>query len=123
MLGDIEWHNQGQWQLAVEFRHASWYENETIEILEEYNAVTVLQDNPAAATPADLPQYKSVYLRLHGPDGNYKGSYEETILMHYATKINEWQRKGKTVYCYFNNTMGSALQNLQTLNDLLGNKV
>lgn len=123
LLSNIEWHNQQQWQVAVEFRHASWYENETAEILKEYKAVTVLQDKPAAATPVDIPQGKTIYIRLHGPNGNYKGSYDETILGDYATKINKWQQKGKTVYCYFNNTMGNALQNLQLLNSLLENKV
>ena len=121
LLSDIEWHNKGKWQLAVEFRHPSWYENETTEILNEYNAVTVVQDKPAAATPAYLPQYKAVYLRLHGPYGNYRGSYTDADLQRFATNILTWQLKGKTVYCYFNNTMGSALQNLQTLNGFLEN--
>jgi uncharacterized protein YecE (DUF72 family) len=30
--------------------------------------------------------------------------------------IHEWLEEGKTVYVYFNNTMGDAIQNLITLN-------
>lgn len=117
LLSSIEWFNQQQWQLAVEFRHASWYEKETAEILKEYNAITVIQDKPAAATPPDLTPGKTIYIRLHGPNGNYKGSYDLPLLKSYAAKINKWQQKGKTVYCYFNNTMGNALQNLQLFNN------
>ena len=116
LLSCIEWFNQQQWQLAIEFRHASWYEKETVEILKEYNAITVMQDKPAAATPPDLTPEKTIYIRFHGSNGNYKGSYDEPFLKSYAAKINKWRQKGKTVYCYFNNTMGNALQNLQALN-------
>ena len=70
LLADVEWYNQGEWQLAVVFRHLSWYEQETTEILKEYNAITVWQDKPAAPTPTDIAEGKTVYIRLHGPDGN-----------------------------------------------------
>ena len=78
-----------------------------------------MQDKPTAATSADLPQGKTIYVRLHGPNGNYKGSYDNAFLKSYAAKISNWQQKGKTVYCNFNNTMGNALQNLQLLNSFL----
>ena len=122
LLSSIHWLNEGQWQLAVEFRHTSWYEKEVTEILNEYQAITVLQDKPPAITPQETTQGNTVYVRLHGPGGNYKGSYEETFLQNLATDIKTWQEAGKTVYCYFNNTMGSALQNLQVLNGFLGNQ-
>jgi uncharacterized protein YecE (DUF72 family) len=57
------------------------------------------------ATADDL-----VYLRFYGPSGNYKGSYGESFLHEYASYVMERQQVGKSVY--FNNTAGSALQNL-----------
>ena len=36
--------------------------------------------------------------------------------MAYAKRIKKWLKNGKTVFCYFNNTMGDAVNNLQTLN-------
>jgi len=75
----------------------------------------VIQDMPKAPTPIELTSDELVYLRFHGPSGNYRGSYSESFLYEYATYIREWQQDGKTVYCYFNNTAGDALNNLDFL--------
>ena len=119
LLADVEWYNQSEWQLAVEFRHLSWYEQETTEILKENNAIAVWQDKPAAPTPTDFAEGKTVYIRLHGPDGNYKGDYDDAFLQTLAKKMKAMQKNKQTVYCYFNNTMGGALKNLQMLNGFL----
>ena len=57
------------------------------------------------------------YLRFHGPDGGYRGSYDETILAGYAARIVDGIKNGRDMYVYFNNTMGDAIGNLQTLNN------
>jgi uncharacterized protein YecE (DUF72 family) len=62
---------------------------------------------------------ETVYLRFHGPTGNYRGSYDLTFLKNWSAHIDEWLKSGKTVYVYFNNTMGDAFKNLQTLNKYL----
>ena len=59
-----------------------------------------------------------VSIQFHGP-GNYRGSYPEDFLSEYAEFIKELLYKGKTVYVYFNNTMGEAFNNLVTLNKLI----
>ncbi|WPV01436.1 DUF72 domain-containing protein [Mucilaginibacter sp. cycad4] len=107
------------WPMAVEFRHPSWYRDEVFELLNRHQAATVLQDMPKSATPMEFTADELVYLRFHGPSGNYKGSYSESFLSEYASYINEWQQEGKTVYVYFNNTAGAALENLQLLKRLL----
>ena len=53
-----------------------------------------------------------MYIRFHGPSGNYRDSYVEDFLNEYATCLNEWIKEGKTVYVYFNNNMGNILKNL-----------
>jgi len=103
------------WPLAVEFRHNSWYQDSVFELLHHYQAAMVIQDMPGSATPFELTADELVYLRFHGPSGNYKGSYSDSFLYEYALYINEWRGEGKTVYCYFNNTAGAALENLQFL--------
>ncbi|OKS87007.1 DUF72 domain-containing protein [Mucilaginibacter polytrichastri] len=108
-----------QLKLAVEFRHASWYQESTAEVLSGYDAGIVLQDIPSSATPLSFADGKFVYLRLHGPGGKYKGTYTDEVLYEYSTYIKEWQDEGKTVFVYFNNTMGEALRNLNTLNNWL----
>ena len=104
------------WKIAVEFRNASWYEREVYELLDEYNFGLVRQDIPASATPDDVPACDFIYLRFHGTEPRYRGSYSDEILKKHAKQIKKWMKEGKTVYAYFNNTMGDAVNNLQTLN-------
>ena len=104
-----------EWKIAVEFRNKSWYHQEVYEILNSYKASIVIHDMPKSATP--LLDHKSdfIYIRFHGPTGNYRGSYPDEYLREYATYIKEWIEEGKTVYVYFNNTMGAAINNLNSL--------
>jgi uncharacterized protein YecE (DUF72 family) len=103
------------WPVAVEFRHPSWYQDNIYEYLNTQQTALVIQDMPKSATPLELTADELVYLRFHGPSGNYKGSYSEGFLYEYALYIQEWQQEGKIVYVYFNNTAGAALENLNFL--------
>ena len=109
------------WKLAVEFRNKSWYQEAIYDLLNFYKAAIVIQDIPKSATPFLNHTSDFIYIRFHGPTGNYRDSYSEEFLSEYATYIKEWIKNGKTVYVYFNNTMGSAFDNLKTLNSLLKN--
>jgi uncharacterized protein YecE (DUF72 family) len=104
------------WQVAVEFRHKSWYQDATYELLDQHEACMVLHDLPASAAPMHIGEANFMYLRFHGPDGGYRGSYEDEFLSEYSSYVKEWMHDGKTVYVYFNNTMGGAVQNLMTFN-------
>jgi uncharacterized protein YecE (DUF72 family) len=104
-----------QWNIAVEFRHRSWYNDDVYELLTGFNAGLVIQDMPASATPQVLTAANFVYLRLHGPSGSYKGSYDDELLYEYSHYIHEWQDEEKDVYVYFNNTAGDAWNNLTAL--------
>ncbi|OOQ61532.1 DUF72 domain-containing protein [Mucilaginibacter pedocola] len=103
------------WPVAVEFRHSSWYNDRVYDLLYQHRAALVLQDMPSSHTPMELTADSWVYLRFHGPEGRYKGSYSDQVLHEYASYISEWLADGKTVYTYFNNTAGAALQDLQRL--------
>ncbi len=113
-LGEATYNSH--WKLAIEFRDPSWYEREVHELLEEYNAVMVIQDIPKSATPLNQIRGDFVYLRFHGPEPRYRGDYSDEFLKQYAGYINTWISEKKTVYAYFNNTVGAAVKNLQTLN-------
>lgn len=107
------------WKIAVEFRNKSWYNEDVYDLLNYYRTALVIQDIPKSATP--LRDHKSdfVYLRFHGPAGNYRESYSADFLAEHANIIKEWLEDGKTVYVNFNNTMGDAFNNLKILNDLV----
>ncbi|TSJ34914.1 DUF72 domain-containing protein [Mucilaginibacter corticis] len=107
--------SQFDWRIAVEFRHDSWYNDPVYALLNGQQVAMVIQDMPKSATPFETTADDLVYLRFHGPGGNYKGSYTDSFLSEYATFIREWQEEGKTIYAYFNNTAGDALANLQLL--------
>lgn len=104
-----------EWKIALEFRHPSLYVDEIMQLLEEQGLGMVIQDKGTAASPLDSVNPGFCYLRFHGPDGNYRGTYREDVLAEYASYLTEWLREGKQVYVYFNNTMGEAYGNLNTL--------
>ena len=111
--------NQQDWKLAVEFRNRTWYTPEIERLLTQFQTTRVLHDMPASKiteTPGDLP---FIYLRFHGPAGDYKGGYGEATLKEYAGMIKKWQKTHKEVYVYFNNTIGDAIRDLETLRALV----
>jgi uncharacterized protein YecE (DUF72 family) len=107
------------WRLAVEFRDKSWYRKETYELLNKFDATLVLHDMPASTIREYTVAAGFVYIRFHGVKGDYKGTYSQEHLQEYADKIREWLQQGKDVYTYFNNTIGDAVANLETLNALV----
>lgn len=104
------------WKVFLEFRKAYWYTEETHQMLENYHANIVLHDKAGSQMDFIEQDGLEVYLRFHGPQGNYRGSYSEDFLYEYSQYIKAWIEDGKTVYTYFNNTMGDAVNNLMTLN-------
>jgi uncharacterized protein YecE (DUF72 family) len=103
------------WKVAVEFRHQSWYQTDTYDMLDALDMGLVLHDKLIEGAAFIDSSTGFVYIRFHGPEGNYRGSYEDQFLYEYSSYIRDWLNDGKIVYTYFNNTMGSAIQNLETL--------
>lgn len=106
------------WKLAIEFRDRSWYQDKVYQLLEQYAAAIVSHDMPASSTPLIDMQSDFVYLRIHGERGDYRGTYTEDFLQEYAAYVKDWVKEGKQVFAYFNNTLGSAVQNAMQLADL-----
>lgn len=116
ILQELQVHDpDNQWKKAIEFRHPSWYTGETFELLDEFGASVVLQDIPKAKFTEIKGHADFVYLRFHGPKGDYRDSYSESFLQAKASQINEWLNEEKDVYAYFNNTIGSAFYNALSL--------
>lgn len=112
--------DSGPWKLAVEFRHPAWYSTETFAMLAEMQTALVLHDMPASRVDQLPPAGPAhVYCRFHGLAGDYRGGYPFETLRKHASRITKWLSEGKTVFTYFNNTIGDALMNLETLQGLL----
>ena len=110
-----------RWDVAVEFRHLSWYTGETYTMLNQRHAALVVHDMPGSATPLNHSATRFIYLRLHGPTGDYKGSYPKSRIHEMAVWLAEQKKQGKTIYVYFNNTMGDAYNNAWWLQECLAN--
>jgi uncharacterized protein YecE (DUF72 family) len=99
------------WRKAIEFRNDSWYIAETTELLNQYHAAMVLHDFKKAPTKESGDNADFVYIRFHGPTGNYRESYTDKFLKEQAELMKDLRDAGKEVYVYFNNTMGDAFNN------------
>ena len=106
------------WKLAVEFRNVSWYAPSTVKLLNAFDATCVIHDIKPFTTDL-LTDTQTIYIRFHGTEKNYRGSYADELLADHASKIKTWLKDGRTVYAYFNNTLGPAVHNLITLNNLV----
>jgi uncharacterized protein YecE (DUF72 family) len=92
---------------AFEFRHPSWYEPDILRLLHKANCALCLSDHHDAPAPwrrtADF-----VYIRGHGPGGQYRGRYSAATLRRWVHHIRSWRRQGCDVYVYFDNDQKSA---------------
>ncbi|UFH52329.1 DUF72 domain-containing protein [Spirosoma sp. KNUC1025] len=108
--------------VAVEFRHPSWNNDATFNLLEQHQAAYCIMSG--AHLPCILRATAPfVYVRMHGPDTDhlYGGSYSDTDLRWWADRIREWAAQGKDVFMYFNNDGGgNAVRNAETLRWLVG---
>jgi uncharacterized protein YecE (DUF72 family) len=107
------------WRLAVEFRHTGWYNPSIYQILDQFNASLVIHDMPKSKPEAADQKSSFKYFRFHGELGDYRGTYSDSFLSSKAKMIQTWLDKGTDVYAYFNNTIGDAVKNLKTLNQMV----
>jgi uncharacterized protein YecE (DUF72 family) len=120
LLGLISQKNiRQQWRLAVEVRHSSWYCDAAYDVFQKHNTAIVIHDMPGSPTPLSIPINDFIYLRFHGPTGNYNGSYSEEHIRLYAEKIEGWRKSVSSIYVYFNNTIGAAFENAQHLKHII----
>jgi uncharacterized protein YecE (DUF72 family) len=104
---------------VIEFRHPSWYVEETFDLLRRARVSLCLHDKQGSAIAAPVVG-PAVYLRFHGTSGRYHGSYQTRALSRWASRLAEQARDGRRVYAYFNNDPDAvAVQNALTLRRLL----
>jgi uncharacterized protein YecE (DUF72 family) len=104
-------------QNVIEFRHTSWWNEETIKILREKKCTFCNVDFPGMDTNF-MHSTKEFYLRLHGNPVLFKSSYSESELKRFYELVpeNAWPRA-----VYFNNTYyGAAYENAALFMELAG---
>jgi uncharacterized protein YecE (DUF72 family) len=92
-----------QFQIAVEFRHASWFNDETFAVLRQHNAANVINSSPDAWPASKAVTADFAYFRFHGSKKLYGSSYNDDELKSWAKFIRDDCARCKHVYAYFNN--------------------
>jgi uncharacterized protein YecE (DUF72 family) len=124
-------------QVAVEFRHASWLEPETVQdtlsLLSSLSAAYVCVDEPRLHAHNVLPPLatvtaESAYVRFHGRNAatwnartssaaeRFKYLYSQEELAEWVTPIRHLAQQAETTYVMFNNCYGDyAPRNAQQM--------
>jgi len=107
-------------QLGVfEFRHKSWFSEDSYKLLRDFNAGFCIHDMPGIVSPRVVTS-DIIYIRFHGPTGRYQGNYSKSDLQNWAKWIKENSREVCGVYAYFNNDIdANAIRNAKTLKEFL----
>lgn len=88
---------------AFEFRNRSWLCEAVFDLLAEHRAALCLYHLAGYQSPERVTT-DFVYLRLHGPEGAYQGSYDGRALRGWARRIARWSgEEGRAVWCFFDN--------------------
>ncbi|MBI2372065.1 MAG: DUF72 domain-containing protein [Deltaproteobacteria bacterium] len=103
---------------VIEFRDASWLNEEVFRLMERYHVAHCIHD----LRPLDVPLRVTaplVYLRFHGGQ-THSGDYPRAALERWARRIEGWRRERLDVLVYFNNDVGGyAVNDARALRSLL----
>lgn len=105
---------------AVEFRHASWWDRETDDVLRRHRAAFVAVSHPRL--PSEVRRTTDlVYVRFHGL-GSRLYDYDYSL-----AELRTWERRlrphrgRRTIYAFFNNDFeANAPRNARTFMRMLG---
>jgi uncharacterized protein YecE (DUF72 family) len=105
---------------CFEFRHPSWFVDETYVLLREHGVALAIGDRPEVHSFQSLELTAPwTLVRFHSGTRGRRGNYSETELEEWAARLREWSR-GHEVFAYFNNDWeGFAPRNAQRLKGLL----
>lgn len=106
----------GDHAFALEIRHPSWLEPQSVELLQQYDISLVIAQSSMPFPYHENITAQHVYLRFHGPEKLYASKYADEAMLSYAEKCAKWLREDRSVWVFFNNTFhGDALENARLL--------
>lgn len=105
--------------VALEPRHASWFECRADRLLNEYEVARVAADPPRACDGGEPGGWRGLaYFRLHGSPRIYYSPYEDHYLDALADKLRDLRRRRIPTLCIFDNTtLGAATGNALSVVD------
>jgi uncharacterized protein YecE (DUF72 family) len=110
-------------RVAVEFRHPSWWTDDTRRTLEQHRSTLTWTDR---GSRRQTPLWRTAdwgYVRLHEGRATPKPRYGRQALRSWADRITRGFTLHEDVYVYLNNDPnGAAVQDARALRDLLGSR-
>jgi uncharacterized protein YecE (DUF72 family) len=115
LAGALEHTHDGR-RHAFEFRHPSWFREETYALLREHGAALVIADRP------EVNQFQTheltagfTFVRFHSGTRGRNGNYSHAELDEWAERLERWAGD-VDVFAYFNNDWeGFAIENARYL--------
>lgn len=105
-------------RVAVEFRHPSWFDQATRELLERRGVALCLADRPRRKQP-DWRTTSWGFVRFHEGRGAHAPGYGRDTLRRWVEKIAGLWSREEDVFVYFNNdTLGYAIKDAITFAEL-----
>jgi uncharacterized protein YecE (DUF72 family) len=107
---------------AIEFRHPSWWREETWELLKRYRVANTVVDEPLLPPdPVVTAEFSFIRWHGHGKRPWYNYCYSEEELERWVPRLREVLDRVEEVYGYFNNHFhGYAVKNALQLLKMLG---
>jgi uncharacterized protein YecE (DUF72 family) len=107
--------------IALEPRHASWFESRADRLLIEYEVARVAADPPRVGGGSEPGGWRGLaYCRLHGSPRIYYSTYQPDYLDALAARLRDMRRRRIPAWCVFDNTaLGAATHNGLSLLDRL----
>jgi uncharacterized protein YecE (DUF72 family) len=87
---------------AFELRDPSWHTAEIYTLLRRHRAAFCIFEIAGLRSGFEVTT-DFTYVRLHGPEGAYQGSYSTSALDEWARRIGAWSRELRAIYIYFDN--------------------
>ena len=96
-----------RYRYVFEFRDPSWWTQDTYALLREFRA-SLCQYSLADELSPEVVTCDFIYVRMHGPNPGYAGSYGDVVLREWAHKLQDWQSAGLSSFVYFDNDAGAC---------------
>jgi uncharacterized protein YecE (DUF72 family) len=91
---------------TIEFRHASWFVPEVMELLRAAGVALTIGDHPSRPFQTYEATTDWRFIRFHHGSRGRQGNYSATEIAEWAERITRW-RRSEAIYVYFNNDWNS----------------
>jgi uncharacterized protein YecE (DUF72 family) len=103
---------------VFEFRHESWYCEDTYKLLDKFGVGFCIHDLSGLESPRVVTG-DIIYVRFHGTTGRYSGCYSKSMLANWAKWLKDQSKQVRGIYVYFNNdACAYAVRNAKQLKEL-----